>query len=163
MPLGDECLIGQFHRRTRGEHGVDDNQRLVVEARAGDVLNVHHKVVGLGEVLAIGAHKGIVGAIEVTQESLVERQSGTQDGGEHHAVVDYASLFHAQRRLDLHLAIAQALGDFVGHDLSQTVDVSAEAQTLLLQYFVAHFAHELTHKRVLFTQIDNFHRYIYLV
>ena len=78
MAFGHQRLIGQFHRRAGGEHRVNNNQRLVIKARTGDILNVNHKVIGLGEVFPVSRHKGVLSTVKAIQEALVERQTGTQ-------------------------------------------------------------------------------------
>ena len=46
--------------------------------------------------------------------------------------------------------------------MTQALDIGAETQALLLQILIADFAHELSHKRVLVTQVDDFH-FFYLM
>ena len=87
----------------------------------------------------------------------MERQPGTQDGGQHHAVTQHVALLHAQRGLHADGGILHPLGNLIGHDLAQALDVGTEAQAFLLQLLVTDFAHELAHKRIVFTQVDNVH------
>ena len=87
----------------------------------------------------------------------MERQAGAQDGSEHHAVAQHIALLHAQRRLNANCVILEFLRNLISHDLAQALDVGAETQALLLQVLVADLAHELSHQRIVFTQIDNVH------
>ena len=64
MALGDERLIGQFHRRAGSEHRIHNDQCLAVEARASDILDVNDKVISLGEVFPVSRHKGVLSAIK---------------------------------------------------------------------------------------------------
>ena len=107
-------------------------------------MNTHLSMLTI-DIHSEGRNKTIIHIIEHTQETLMERQAGTQDGGKHHAVAKHVALLHAKRRLNAHGVVLQLLGYLISHDLAQTLDVGAEAQALLLQLIVTDFAHELSH------------------
>ena len=132
MALCRQGLVSQFHRRTGGKHRVSNDQRLAVKARAGDILDVNHKVISLGEVLPVGRNKGVFSAVKVAQETLMKRKSGTQESCKHHVVGQHIALLHTQRSGHPNGTVLEFLGDFIGHNLTQALDVGTETQAFQL-------------------------------
>lgn len=80
-----EVLQGEVDGRAGGQHRVGQDQHSVCEVAAADVFELD--VEGAVFVVpAVGTDERVVGVVEVVQHTLVKRQAGAQDGGQHNAV-----------------------------------------------------------------------------
>ena len=84
--LGEQSLVGEFHRGAGGKHRVYEQQHLTLDAWRGNVFDFDFEFVATRFVLAIRRYKGILSLVEEAQKTLVERQSGAEHSGEHHIV-----------------------------------------------------------------------------
>ncbi len=74
-------MYGFYQGRTRGEHGVRNDQDTVLQIGAGQVFQTDLKgTVFL--VFAVGGNKGIIRAVKKMKQPIVQGQTGTQDGGQ---------------------------------------------------------------------------------
>ena len=78
MAFGKHCLIAQFHAASGSQHRVGDNQSLIVDAGRSDIFYMYIKFQCV-LILAVGRHKCVLGFVEVAQETLMERQTCTQE------------------------------------------------------------------------------------
>ena len=113
--------------------------------------------VSLVLILAECRNEGIAGVVEDVEETLMERQTGTEDGAEHQLVGRHIHLGNAKRSLDVALLIVERLAQLVGDEFADAHDVVAEQQTVLLIVLVAHLRHILVNDRVALAEINYFH------
>ena len=76
--LGKQCLVRQLHGTTGGQHGVGDDEYLAIETRRGNILDEDVEIEFV-LVFTIRRYKSIFGIVETTEESLMERETGSQD------------------------------------------------------------------------------------
>ena len=108
--VGEESLVAQLHRAARCEHRVGYDERLAVEARRGEVLHVYAYLgVAVVLVFAVRADEGVACVVEHVQETVVERQSGTENRSQYYLVGRHIDLSRAQRRLNVALLIVERL------------------------------------------------------
>ena len=95
---------------------------------------------------------------------MVERNAGSQDGGQHHLVGRLAADALAQRSLNLRLLVIKTLGNLVCHDLTDPVEICAEPHRIVLHRHVAEFHHITVHQTWGAFEIYYFHfRHIFHV
>ena len=128
-----QSLVGSRHGSARSEHGVSDDERLVLGAGCRHVLSVyaHFGVFAVG-VHAIGRDEGVVGMVEDVQESLVEGQSGPQHGGDDDVVLGQGDVDATERSGDVLRLVFERFGQFVCHHLPDAPDVVSEEHSVLL-------------------------------
>ena len=123
---------------TCGEHRVDDDERLVLNALCGNVFRVYTYFCMLAvDIHAEGRNKAVVGLVEHIQESLVERQPGSQYGGNHHVFLRQGDVDGSQRRGDGLGLVLQGFRELVSHDLANALDVMTKQKAVLLVILVA--------------------------
>ena len=115
-----------------------------------------------GYVLTVGVHaeggdEGVVGMVEHLEESLVEGQSGTQDGADDQLVGRHIDGCYAQRRGHFAFLVSEGFGYLVGHHLADAADVVAEKLSALLEMGVAYLCEILVDDGVVVAQVDDFH------
>lgn len=88
-------LVGKFHRRSCCEHRVGDYQHLVVDAWSGDILDVDAEIV-FAHIFAVGRHESVLSAVEIVVHTLMQRQSGAQDGGDNHSFVHHMAFCRSE-------------------------------------------------------------------
>ena len=142
--LLQESANCHIHRASGGEHRVGNHQHLSLDARACQIFGANHEIVGAFNVFAISRNKGIFGIVEKAEEALVKRQSGAENGAQHHLIGDGASGRHSQRCGGLAVGIFQAFGNFVSHNLSDALHIGAKPESVGLNIFVAEFEHVST-------------------
>ena len=137
--LCEESLVGQFHTLTGGQHGIYDDERLTLERRCGEILDIHAYVGAFPvEIVAIGRHKGVACVVEEIEEALVQRQPGTEYGTENdilshtlHLTVSDGSLY------DLRLIFKEA-AHLISLNVAYAAYVLTEAQTVVLDFHIAY-------------------------
>jgi len=85
---------------------------------------------------------GILCLVKIAEKALMQRQSGTENGGENYLV---SRQFHCnviERRIDCGFIICQCLAYLVCHYLSDTLYVVTEEKGILLIILVAELAEE---------------------
>ena len=86
----------QFHAATRGQHRVGDDKRLILNVGSGQVLYMNaHLVVRLILIFTISRHEGVGRMVKHVEESLVKRQTGTEDSGQHHLIYRHPHIGHS--------------------------------------------------------------------
>ena len=103
--FGEHGAVAKLHGCAGGQHRVGDDEHLAVDAGRGEVFDEHVEVVLFLAVLAVGRHEGVLRAVEVVEEALVERQPRAEDGGEHHLVGDVRARGGGQRCGHFHIII----------------------------------------------------------
>ena len=149
-------VVGQHERRTRSQHGVDQQQRFALQVAARNVFDLHRELPVLG-ALAVGRDERVLRVVEIIEETLVERQPGTQDGGDDNPVVDLLHDGFAQRRFDRPRRVVQFLREFVGRDFADTLHVAAETHRIGLHLSVANLGDELVEHGVLLAEDMQLH------
>ena len=158
LPFRYERLIGQFHRLARCEHGIYEHERATVEVGRGDVFNAYiHFAALFVAIVAIGRYEGVVGMVEDIEETRVEGQSGTKDGGDDDAVVLGRGCGRAERCLYEFSAVVERLRDFEGHGLAYSLEVATEALAVALDNDVTQLGYVTVDDSVLFGKVDYFH------
>ena len=87
--------------------------------------------------------------VEVVEESLVERQTGTQNRGHNNVIINKLHLGLTQRSLDHLGGIVQLFREFIGRDLANALEVAAESHRVLLDVLVAQLGQKGVQNRVL--------------
>lgn len=88
---------------------------------------------------------------------MVERQAGPEDRGEHHLVGRFAADAFSERGFYFNIAIIEALGDLVGHDLAEAVEIVAEAHRIFLDFHIAQLQHIAVGEAGAVGEINYFH------
>ena len=84
-----KCLIGCYHRATRCQHGVNDDNGLAFYAGRGHIFGMDtHLSMFTICVHTEGRHKAILGMVEYVQKAFVEGQSSTQHRSEQYLVLN---------------------------------------------------------------------------
>ena len=136
----DECLVSQFHALAGGQHRIDEQQGAAVQVGGCDVLDMYiHLAALLILVIAVGGDKGVVSPVEDIQEACVKRQSGTEYCAYDQLIVESGGFGGTERRLHLFLAVIEGFADFVGNHFADTLQIAAEAHTVVLDANVAQF------------------------
>ena len=108
--LGKERLHTHLHADAGGKHRVGDDERLVGEVWGSQILNVNTNLgMFLVGIFALSTNEGIARMVEDVQETLVERQTGTEDGADDNLVGRKIDLCHAQRGGHLFRLIIEGL------------------------------------------------------
>lgn len=97
--------------------------------------------------------------VEHIQESSMQRQSGTENSGNHHLVIGCADRRHPQGSLYLLDRIRQFLTHFIRHYLSNAFNITAETHTVALDCYITNFRHVLVQDRICLGKVDNLHNY----
>lgn len=149
--LCQERLIAQFHAASRGEHGVCDDKCLLVDAWCGEVFHVNADLMMLFVlVFTVGRYEGVTSMVEDIEEALVERQSGTEDGGKNYLVRRDVHAGYSQRCGYIVRLVVEGLRYLEGLILTDAAYVVAEKKTVLLIVLVANFSHVLAYDAVFF-------------
>ena len=78
--LGKERLHAHLHADTGGKHRVGDDERLAGKVGSSQILDMNpHLGMLLVGIFAIGTHESIAGVVEDIEETLMERQTGTEN------------------------------------------------------------------------------------
>ena len=154
----EQGFVGGHHASARGQHGIDDDECLALDARRSHVFGVdaHFGVFAVG-VHAEGGDKGVFGMVEDVEETFVERQTGTQYGGQQEVVLDDGHLGCPQGGGDGLCFVGECARDFVGHGFAYATDVLPEQGSVALVGFVANLGHELVDDGVLLAEVDGVH------
>ena len=80
LAFGQQSLVSQLHGATCGQHRIDQQQRLSLQARRGNVfdMDVEMLVCWVG-ILAESGNERIARPVETIEEPLVERKAGSRD------------------------------------------------------------------------------------
>ena len=114
-------------------------------------------VMGCVLIFAICADKGIACMVENIEETVVERQSCTENGSENYLVSGHVNLRRAQRCHHRTRFIIQCFGDFESLKLTDTHHIVTKKQAVFLIVLVADFCQILVNDGVLLREINDFH------
>lgn len=143
---GKQSLEAEFHRRAGGKHGVAENQCLALDGRRGEVFDAHVEMIVV-LIFTVGRDKGIFGIVEISQETLMERHSGTEYGGEDNLLVYHLTFCRREGSGDFYLLVTEGLAHLVCHDFAYALEISAEAQAVVVGFGRAHFCKILAYER----------------
>ncbi len=102
--------------------------------------------------------------VKIFQESLVKRDTGTENGGKDNRFVNDITATFSQRRIYNILPVSEGLAYLICHYLANTRKVLTETQHVALYINIAHLHQILTHKRWALTEIDYLHVvYVYIL
>lgn len=86
-----------------------------------------------------GRYECAFGSVEVIEKPLVERKSGTQNGGDDHVLCRQVHLGGVDRCLYGLRNIGKCFAYFICHDLSHSFEISPEPHTVVLEFYVSDF------------------------
>ena len=69
----------------------------------------------------------------------MKRQSGAEDCAYDQLIIESRCFGRSERRLHLFLAVIEGFADFVGNHFADTLQIAAEAHTVVLDTHVAQF------------------------
>ena len=87
----------------------------------------------------------------------MKRHAGTQNGRQHQLVGDNIHRRLRQRSLYVRGLVVQHLAQLDRHDLTDTLDVPTETETILLDIYVADLPKEILEHAMVLRKVDNFH------
>ena len=154
--LKQQCAVGQIHTVTGSQHRVNQNQCLAVQFGRCHILNVHIKV-NLIQILAVGRYERVLAVVKVVVETLVQRQSGTEYGTKNNILFRDIDGCGTKRGCYLFCHIVEFFAYLQRHNLTDTLQIAAETQLVLLDVYIADFGDELVQNTVLFVEINYFH------
>ena len=94
-------------------------------------------------IITVSGNESIARTVEHIQETGMQGKPGTEDGGNHHIIIESADRSYPQRRLYLLFGIGEFLTHFVRHDFADAFDVPAETHTVGLYLHIAYLRHVL--------------------
>ena len=151
-----ETLVCDFKRCSCRKHCVCEDEGLSCQIRSAAVLDVDMEVLSL-VVLSVCRYECVLSVVEVVQDTLMQRQTGTENRSHYNLVVRSRDVCYAQRSHVFLMAVFQMLADLISEDLSEPFEVSAETLAVLLDSLVAHLCDEFVENRILLTEVDDFH------
>ena len=75
--------------------------------------------------------------VEIVEETLVERNTGTENSSQHQRRLYYLRLRHRKRSERIDGLICESLGNLVGHNLADAFEIAAETKHVLLYVYIA--------------------------
>ena len=151
-----ETLVCDFKRCSCRKHCVCEDEGLSCQVRSAAVLDVDMEVLSL-VVLSVCRYECVLSVVEVVQDTLMQRKTGTENRSHYNLVVRSRDVCYAQRSHVFLMAVFQMLADLISEDLSEPFEVSAETLAVLLDSLVAHLCDEFVENRILLTEVDDFH------
>ena len=109
------------------------------------------------DIHAEGRHEAIVGFVEYVEESLVERQAGTEHGSQYDVFLGQGNVNSPKRCHNGFRLVFQSLRQLIGHHFTDTFDVVTEHEAILLVVLVTQFSHILVDNAVLFGKVNYVH------
>src|ERR1041385_9056585 len=103
-------------------------------------------------MFTVGADEGIVGLVKNIQQSLVQRNSGTENGSNHRLFFEHRHRGNTQRSSYLAHCVWKMLADFIRKNFSQPLEIGSETQAVFLYFHIAELGNILVDDRVLVTE-----------
>lgn len=91
-------------------------------------------------MFAVGGYESVVGPVEIVEHSLMQWQSGTQDGGKHRLLTEYLANRSTKGRSYLAIFARQYLTDLVCNDLTDALEVPSEPHAIPLDLRIPKFS-----------------------
>ena len=157
-----EGQIPHLHRHTCRQHRIGYDEGLSFDRRRRHILGYDLQFTFAIDA-AIGAKEGILGAVKDVKKSLMQRQSGAEDGSQHELIGDGVDRRDTKGCLHVGLIVIQRLADLYGHKLTDTLNVTTETERVLLDLHVANLAQEHIEHTIVLGEIDDLHYFIFLV
>ena len=145
-------FVGDLHGHSRSEHRVDQNKRLAVQMRGSQILGDYLYLllpVDITPQTTVSTQESVLGLVEHIEETLVQGKPCTENCPQDNLVGDSLYLGSSEGRLHGRGRIMERLADLVCHQFAQTLDITTEMKTVLLDIDIAYFTQVLTDKRVL--------------
>ena len=152
----DQLVVGNFHRGSRSDHSVCQDQGLAGQAGAGAVFDGYVELINL-IILPVSGNESALGIVENVHDALVDRQSGPKDCGGDNLGVGSLDAGRRQGCLDFFRRIFQSLTDLVSEYLTDPFEIETEAETVFLDLPVADLRDNIAQSRVAFTEVNDFH------
>ena len=95
--------------------------------------------------------------VEEVEDTLLERQAGPEDRGDHERGVAGRDTGDTEGGDDVFLGVGEFLGEFIGKDLADAFEIGPETETVFLDGGIPHLCDEIVENRRVLTEIDNFH------
>ena len=108
-------------------------------------------------ILAVGGNKGILGVIKKIKNTIVQRQTSTQNGGDNDFLRGQIHLRDSQGSDNFLIVILHCPTYLIRKNLTQPGKIMPETERILLNGLVAHLRDKLIENRIGLSQIDNFH------
>ena len=94
-------------------------------------------------IFTVSRYKCVFRVIEIVEESLVERDSCTENRGEYNLCRYHLAFCHGQGCECVDRVIIEGFADFIGHYFTYPFKVSAETQHVFLDIYIAQLCHVL--------------------
>ena len=108
--LGKERLHTHLHADTGGKHRVSDDERLAGKVWSSQILDMNpHLGMLLVGIFTIGTHESISGVVEDIEETLMERQTGTEDRTDDNLVGREINLGYTKRGSHVSVLVIEGL------------------------------------------------------
>src|SRR5690606_209930 len=131
-----QVAANKYHTPAGGQHRVRHNHRSPVQVWGALVLFVYFELATF-LCFPIGRNKGIVGSVEDIKQSLMQRQTRTDDGCQNRSVRQQLSLCFSERSLYKCVAVSEMLGNFIAKDFTDTLQIPAKPHAIGLDIHVS--------------------------
>lgn len=91
--------------------------------------------------LPVCRHEGVVGTVEVIGKSVVKGEPCPEDGGKDDPVLIQVIMRHSKWCLHGRLFVLKSLADLVRHDFTDALDISLEAESVVLDIYIPELSH----------------------
>ena len=144
-------IVGQHERRAGRQHRIDQQQDLVFEVAARNILHLNGELT-VFRTFTVGRNKRVLRIVEVIQKTLMVGKTGPQNRRHDDPVIDRLDGRFAQRSLDHAGRIGQLFRNLVRRDFADTLEIAAETHRVGLDRLVADLRDEFVENGVLTVQ-----------
>ena len=146
-----ERIVGQHERGAGRQHRIDQQQDLVFEVAARNILYLNGELT-VFRTFAVSRNERVLRIVEVIQKPLMVGKTGAQNRRHDDPVVDRLDGRFAQRSLDHAGRIGQLFRNLVRRDFADTLQIAAETHRVGLDRLVADLRDEFVEDGVLTVQ-----------
>ena len=151
-----KTLVSDFERCACCKHGVGQDQSLSCKVRSAGIFDVDVKILTL-VIFPVCCHECVLCVVEVVEDTLMKRKSGTKDGCYNYAAVISRDLRYSKRCHILFAGIVKVLAYLIGENLAESFEISAETHAVLLDSLVTHLRNEFVENGIFLSKVDDFH------
>ena len=154
--MSEEGQITYLHRHTGCQHRIDHDKGLTVNSRRCHVFG-HNLQLTFVVYTTVSTQESILSVVKDIEETLMQRKTGTKDGSEYKMVSDRVHWRYAEGRLYVGMLIIEGLADLDRHELTDTLDVTTETETIFLDLHVTYLAQVLVEHTIVLREVNDFH------